>query len=126
MDFLSTPAFATPNYASITKTSAPTPADNKIQEKAEELEGVFLNTLMSQMFSSLESDGLFGGGHAEETWRSMQSEQYADILSQSGGVGMADQIVANLLAIQENANAPMLDFNPEVKNNPYLINNKAQ
>jgi len=74
---------------------------NDLEKKAQELEGVFLNTLMSQMFSSLKTEGLFGGGYGEETWRSMQSEQYANLLSQNGGLGLADQIMSNLITIQE-------------------------
>lgn len=74
-----------------------------LREKAEELEGVFLNTLMSQMFSSIDARGAFGGGYAEETWRSMQAEQYASQIAQAGGVGLADQIMSSLLATQEAA-----------------------
>ena len=86
---------------------------NMAREKAEELEGVFLNTLMSQMFSSIKTDGMFGGGQGEDTWRSMQSEQYANLLAQNGGIGLADQIMADLLLIQENANQrPPATFNP--------------
>ena len=53
-----------------------------IRAQAEELEGVFLNTLMSEMFSSIDARGEFGGGFAEETWRSMQSEQFAGAMAQ--------------------------------------------
>jgi flagellar protein FlgJ len=75
-----------------------------LREKAIELEGVFLNTLVSQMFSGIDARGDFGGGYAEETWRSMQSELYASQLAASGGVGLADQIMGDLLAIQEASN----------------------
>jgi flagellar protein FlgJ len=73
----------------------------KLRAQAEELEGVFLNTLMSQMFSSIETEGEFGGGFAEETWRSMQSEQYAAAMAASGGIGLADQLVSELMKLQE-------------------------
>lgn len=73
----------------------------KLRGQAEELEGVFLNTLMSQMFSSIDTEGDFGGGFAEQTWRSMQSEQYAAAMAESGGIGLADQLVSELLLIQE-------------------------
>lgn len=73
--------------------------------KAEELEGVFLNILVSQMFSGLKTDGNFGGGFGEETWRSMQSEQFANMMAKTGGIGLADQIVADILTIQESAQA---------------------
>ena len=73
----------------------------KLRAQAEELEGVFLNTLMSEMFSSIEARGDFGGGFAEETWRSMQSEQFSASMAQAGGIGLADQLVADLLQLQE-------------------------
>jgi Rod binding domain-containing protein len=114
MDFLS------PSQLSQTKlTSNPnSQQNNAIRQKAEELEGVFLNTLMSQMFSSLETDGMFGGGYGEETWRSMQSEQYANLFSQNGGVGLADQIMSNLLDVQENAK---IQNNPTMPANAYSL-----
>lgn len=73
------------------------PATAAIRKKAVELEGVFLNTLMSQMFSSLNARNGFGGGQAEETWRSMQSEYYANEMAASGGIGLADDIMRNLI-----------------------------
>ena len=74
----------------------------KMRAQAEELEGVFLNTLMSQLFSSIETDeGMGGGGFAEETWRSMQSEQYASAMAETGGIGLADQLVSELMKLQE-------------------------
>jgi peptidoglycan hydrolase FlgJ len=73
----------------------------KMRAQAEELEGVFLNTLMSQLFSSIETEGDFGGGFAEETWRSMQSEQYAAAMAETGGIGLADQLVSELMKLQE-------------------------
>lgn len=74
--------------------------------QAKDLEGVFLNTLTSTMFSSIKTDGAFGGGFGEETWRSMQSEQLADDIAKSGGVGLAESITRSLLDVQEAALAP--------------------
>jgi Rod binding domain-containing protein len=78
----------------------------RLKEKAVELEGVFLNTLVAEMFKGLETDSMFGGGHAEETWRGMMAEQYADLMARSGGIGMADQMVAALLEQQQVDAAP--------------------
>ena len=51
-------------------------------------EGVFLNTLTKELFSSIKTDeSVFGGGFGEETWRSMQSEQMAASMAQNGGLG---------------------------------------
>jgi Rod binding domain-containing protein len=69
-----------------------------------ELEGIFLNTLMQEMFASLNSsDSIAGGGFAEETWLGMQAEQFAGSMAQAGGIGLADTILADLLAVQETA-----------------------
>lgn len=72
------------------------PKIDRLKEKAQELEGVFLNTLVSEMFKGLETDGMFGGGQAEETWRGMLSEQYANEMAKAGGIGIAGQIIASI------------------------------
>ena len=77
----------------------------KVRQQAEEFEGVFLNTLTKQLFSSLKTDAsVMGGGFGEETWRSMQSEQLAGSMAQNGGLGIAEQLMPDLLAMQEAAN----------------------
>ena len=47
----------------------------------------------------------FGGGFAEETWRGMQSEQLANQIAQSGGLGIAESLMGDLIAMQEAAQA---------------------
>ena len=80
----------------------------QLRAQARELEGVFLNTLMKQMFSSIETDqSSFGGGFAEETWRGMQAEQLSDEIAQAGGLGIAESLLGDLIAMQEAAqNSP--------------------
>lgn len=77
-------------------------AMGKAREQATELEGVFMNTLMKEMFSSIKTDtSSFGGGFAEETWRGMQAEQLSNQMAAAGGIGLADSILGDLVAIQE-------------------------
>ena len=77
----------------------------RVRHQAEELEGVFLNTLTKELFSSIKTDeSVMGGGFGEETWRSMQSEQLAATMAQNGGLGIAEQLLPDLLAMQEAAN----------------------
>ncbi len=84
------------------KFDATTPGYERLHKQAVELEGVFLNTLMKEMFSSIDTDeNAFGGGFAEETWRGMQAEQFANVLAEKGGIGLADQLVSDLLRLQE-------------------------
>ncbi|WIY51646.1 rod-binding protein [Devosia sp. YIM 151766] len=77
----------------------------RIREQAEELEGVFLTMLTKQMFAMRKPDENFGGGFGEETWRSMQAEELANTIAKSGGVGIADQLLGEMIAAQEAANA---------------------
>lgn len=76
----------------------------KVRSQAEEFEGVFLNTLTKSMFETAKSESGFGGGFGEDTWRSMQSEQLAASMAQNGGLGIADQLMGDLLTLQEAAN----------------------
>ena len=76
-----------------------------IRTQAQELEGVFLNMLTKEMFASIKGDENFGGGFGEETWRSMQAEQLANTMAQSGGIGLADDLMGQMIALQEAANA---------------------
>ena len=87
--------------------AALTPAQvARVRQQAEELEGVFLNTLTKTLFSSIKTDeSVMGGGFSEETWRSMQSEQLAATMAQNGGLGIAEQLLPDLLAMQEAANS---------------------
>jgi flagellar protein FlgJ len=77
----------------------------RVVAQAEELEGVFLNTLTKTLFSGIKTDAdSMGGGFGEETWRSMQSEQLAAAMATNGGLGIAEQMLPDLLSMQEAAN----------------------
>ena len=89
----------------LAKLDTSIPGYAKLRKQAVELEGVFLNTLMKEMFSSIDtSESSFGGGFAEETWRGMQAEQFGNAIAQAGGIGLADQLMGDLLRLQEASN----------------------
>jgi flagellar protein FlgJ len=84
------------------KIDPKTPGYGRMLKQAKDYEGVFLNTLMKEMFSSIKTDDAsFGGGFAEETWRGMQAEQFANAMADQGGIGLADQLMPTLLSMQE-------------------------
>jgi flagellar protein FlgJ len=76
------------------------PAMAEARRAAEEFESVFLAQMLAPMFEGLQTDGLGGGGMGEEIFRPMLIERYAQALSQSGGVGLADSIVSELMRMQ--------------------------
>lgn len=91
---------ATQSSSSSSAVNAP---PNRLRAQAEELEGVFLTTLVKEMFATVHSESGFNGGFGEETWRGMQAEQFAATLAQGGGIGLADALVSDLIAVQQSA-----------------------
>lgn len=82
-----------------TPPQQPQPSEETLRV-AKEFESVFIAEMMAPMFEGLDTDGLGGGGAGEAMFRPMLIEQYANALSKSGGVGLADSIVRELMRIQ--------------------------
>lgn len=74
---------------------------DRMRETAEKFEASFLAQMLKPMFEGLSTDGPFGGGEAEGTWRSFMVEAMAKQTVKAGGVGLADQVVAQMLKMQE-------------------------
>ncbi len=72
-----------------------------IRKSATEFESMMLGELLSPMFAGLETDGPFGGGQAEKTWRGLMIREYGAEISRSGGIGIADEVIRQLLRAQE-------------------------
>ncbi|MXN63713.1 chemotaxis protein [Stappia sp. GBMRC 2046] len=84
------------------RTSAFTANGTKsIDEAAREFEAVFLNTMLESMFTGLEEGGAWGNGTGSEAWRGMLVEEYSKTIAQSGGIGIADSVKRELIALQE-------------------------
>lgn len=97
--------------AQIAKPATPQPIANtesgdvkaNSRKAAEEFEAVFLTTMLEGMFEGVKTDAPFGGGNTEKTYRSLIIGEYAKQISKNGGLGMADQITSDLIALQEGA-----------------------
>ena len=72
-----------------------------IRKTAKEFESVFASEMLSHMFSGIETNGLMGGGHGEEMFRSMLVDQYGKALAASGTLGIADRVAAQMIRTQE-------------------------
>ena len=75
--------------------------DQKAMAAARSFEAFFLTQMLEQMSAGIETDGPFGGGHSEKLYRSMLNQQYAQHLSEAGGIGLADAIYDELIKAQE-------------------------
>jgi flagellar protein FlgJ len=72
-----------------------------LRRKAGEFEEVFIGQMLTPLFDSVEVDETFGGGHGEEMFRSMLTQEYAKQVNRRGGFGLADSVYRELLRAQE-------------------------
>ncbi|HSK38328.1 MAG TPA: rod-binding protein [Arenibaculum sp.] len=73
----------------------------RTRRTAEEFEGQFLTQMLSHLFENVEVDETFGGGHAEEMFRSLLVDQYGKQMTRAGGIGIADAVQKQILSMQE-------------------------
>ena len=71
---------------------------------SQDFEAVFISEMIRPMFDTVEVDSTFGGGRAEEIFKSMMINEYGKTLAANGGVGMADQVKESLIALQAGNN----------------------
>lgn len=76
---------------------------DQMRKTAQDFEASFLSQMFKPMFEGLETDGPFGGGSAEETWRSFLLDAMAKQTVKAGGVGLADTVMSEMLKMQEQA-----------------------
>ena len=74
---------------------------DEIDRVAQDFEAVFMSEMIRPMFDTVEVDSTFGGGRAEEIFKSMMINEYGKTLAANGGVGLADQVKESLIALQE-------------------------
>ncbi len=74
---------------------------DQMRKTAQDFEASFLSQMFKPMFEGLETDGPFGGGSAEETWRSFLLDAMARQTVKAGGVGLADTVMSEMLKMQE-------------------------
>jgi flagellar protein FlgJ len=82
--------------------SARQTATPEMRHAAEEFEGVFLAQVLHSLTKGLTGQGLLGGGD-DDPFAAMLQDEYAKLISQSGGVGVADAILREMLKVQEAA-----------------------
>jgi len=67
--------------------------DEKLWEAAKSFESYFINMLYKQMRSTVNyAGGLFERSNSEVMFQEMLDEQYSEIATESGGIGLANAI----------------------------------
>lgn len=75
--------------------------DAAIDKVSKDFAAVMVTQLLNIMFESIEVDPNFGGGHGEETWRSVLLDEYGKKIGDAGGFGLSDMVKAQLLKNQQ-------------------------
>lgn len=79
--------------------------NEKAMSTAQDFEAVFLNSMFSQMFTSIDGEGPFGGDQSTGVWRSFLTDEFARSFAKKGGVGIASDVYRTLMWQQEASNA---------------------
>ena len=73
----------------------------QVKKAAQEFEAVFISQMLDHMFAGVGTNEVFGGGQAEDIYRSMMIDEYGKLMAKNGGIGVADQVTRQLLQTQE-------------------------
>jgi flagellar protein FlgJ len=82
---------------SLKGTADPAAAD----KAARDFEGWMVGQMLQPMFKSVKTNGMFGGGYAEDTFRDLLVDEYGKKVAESGGLGIAAMVRREILKAQE-------------------------
>jgi peptidoglycan hydrolase FlgJ len=74
--------------------------DSRLRETAQEFEAVFLAQVLQTMNIGIGGPGPMGDGD-NDAWAGMLQEEYGRLISRSGGIGVADALLREMLRMQE-------------------------
>lgn len=82
----------------IDKTANIRPTDDpqKLMEVCKEFESIFINMILKQARSGMNTDGLTEKSYAREIFEDMQDEQMAQSMSKGQGIGLAQELYKQL------------------------------
>ena len=86
---------------SLTAPKSATPNARDVDAAARDFEAVFISQMFEQMWSGVKTDGPGGGGTGEGIFRSMMIQDIGRQIAAQGGMGLADSVKREMLAMQE-------------------------
>jgi Rod binding domain-containing protein len=96
---MTTPASAAAGTA-VPVDAALARATPEMREAAEEFEAVFLGQILRRVTEGLTGPGPLGRGE-DDPFASLLLDEYAKLISRSGGIGVADAVLREMLRAQE-------------------------
>jgi flagellar protein FlgJ len=95
----------TAQAASLTPFNAPKIGRNsspdKIAAAAKQFEGSMISAMLQPMFAGLSTEGPFGGGEAEGTFRSFLVDAIAKQVEKTGGLHLSSAIQKEMIRMQQ-------------------------
>jgi Rod binding domain-containing protein len=73
----------------------------QIDKAAQEFETVFISQMMQHMFAGVDMSPMAEDGAAKEIYESMLIDEYAKLMSKTGGIGLAAHVKREMLKTQE-------------------------
>lgn len=73
----------------------------KIDKTAQDYEAGFVSAMLESMFAGIKTDKMFGGGSAEDMYRSLMTQEYGKAVAARGSLGIADSIKSAMIKMQE-------------------------
>jgi peptidoglycan hydrolase FlgJ len=72
----------------------------KTLQTAREFESVFIGQLVGLMMEQVPTEGPFGGGHAEATFRGLLAEEMGKSIAKQGGIGLTRAVMDEMIRLQ--------------------------
>ncbi len=99
MDFASALPVSAPAAPGAADTAAQAFQRTRINKVAKDFEASFLSVMLGEMFKDV-SAGDFGGGQAEEAFKTMMTDSFAKSMTTHGGIGLAPALTRQMLTLQ--------------------------
>ncbi len=73
----------------------------KAEATAKDFEALFISQMVEQMFGESSGSEAFGTSDTDEVYKGLMVQEYGKVITQSGGIGIAQNIKRELLKQQE-------------------------
>ncbi|MEM7071533.1 MAG: rod-binding protein [Pseudomonadota bacterium] len=88
------------NLPNFNLTGKKRPSYDEAVKASKEFEQLFIAQTFRSLFENVETEGAFGGGHAEKLFRDLLTDEYAQKVAENGGFGIADAVLKDILRLQ--------------------------
>ncbi|HVJ51110.1 MAG TPA: rod-binding protein [Aliidongia sp.] len=72
-----------------------------IKHAATDFEAMFMSSMLESMSAGMKPDKMFGGGQAEQMYRSLMNQEYGKAIASKDTLGIAKEVESEMIQIQE-------------------------